>query len=442
MAEAAPPDELELGAVLAAVALIVSAFPVIALGFSHRRGPYLVQTYLFWSDLPLLAVGFLLVPDLVRRVLARRLDIVTALAGLVVALAVAWAGHPSLRGAFQVLRFLGVAGAVLAVSRAGPTARRLLVGALVAFSVAEVAVAVAQKATGGAVGLSSVGELAEPLVPIGGSEAPQGTLVHPYLLAGLALVTIAVLAAVALREPARARLCALPVAVAGVAVGLTYSRAGLLGLLGILVAVALAVRSPRTRAAALTVVAAALIGAGVTALVVSDGWVGRAEEASAGTNLDRGRGELADQAITLIRKHPVLGVGTGRYVLAVEADREVAARSSRILQPVHVVPLLLVAEAGLLGLVAVAALAVALVRAAMRGGLAGWALLLGYAPFLLLDHFPATFPQGLVVTAAWLGTLELAATSASAPSATDPDPSPDPGGPPPVAPDLARPAEA
>ena len=177
--------------------------------------------------------------------------------------------------------------------------------------------------------------------------------------------------------------------------------------------VALAVRSPRTRAAALTVMAAALIGAGATALVASDGWVGRAEEASTGTNLDRGRGELADQALALIRKHPVLGVGTGRYVLAVEADGDVAARSARILQPVHAVPLLLVAEAGVFGLVALVVLAIALVRSAMRGGLAGWALLVAYAPFLLLDHFPATFPQGLVVTAAWLAALEVVAGGSS-----------------------------
>jgi O-antigen ligase len=231
------------------------------------------------------------------------------------------------------------------------------------------------------------------------------------------------------------------VAVAGVAVGLTYSRAGLLALAGLLVPVALALRSPRTRGAALALMAAAVIGFGATALVASSGWVGRAEEASARTNLDRGRGELADQAFALIRRHPVLGVGTGRYVLAVEADREVAARSTRLLQPVHAVPLLLVAEAGIPGLLAVLALGIAVLRAVVRGGLAGWALLLAYLPFLVLDHFPATFPQGLVVTAGWLGALAVVGARDSPREEVEADARSASSESPPIPPDLARPAD-
>jgi len=430
MAEAARRDEaegapaganesLDLGAVLAAAALVLSAFPVVAAGFSDRPGPYIVQTYLFWSDLPLIAVGLLRLPDLARRVLARRLDIGTALVVLVAALTVAWAAHPSLRGALQVLRFLGVAGAVVSTARGGPNVRRLLVGALAGFTAVQVVLATMQRTTGGPVGLQSIGEQSEPLVTIGGSGAPQGTMIHPYLLAGLAMVTIGVLAAVALRLPHRARACASLAGVAGVAIGLTYSRAAVVALAGLVAAILFAVRSRPTRRAALTVLAAVLIGSGATALVAGDGWIGRAQESSIGSNLTSGRGELADQALAIIRRHPLIGVGTGRYVLAVEEDVAVADRSTRLLQPVHAVPLLLLAEGGVVAAAAVGLLALALVRTALRAGPAGWALLVGYAPFLLLDHFPVTFPQGLVITAAWLTALELSSTARSEPAEAD-----------------------
>ena len=419
-------DGVEPGVVLAAAALLLAALPVVATSFSQRRGPYAVQTYLFWSDLPLIALGLLGLPDLVRRFLRRRLDVVTAFSVLVAALTVAWAAHPSTRGALQVLRLLGIAAAVLTATQSGPTGRRLLVGVLVTLTTAEVVLAVAQRVGRGPLGLASLGEQADPLLPIGGGLAPQGTLIHPYLLAGLAVVVISVLAAVALRVPALVRPSVVAIPIAGVAVGLTYSRAAVLALLGILVPVLLAARARRARPTALAVLAAVALGAGSAGLVASDGWIGRAQETSAGRNLTTGRRELADQAVALMRRHPLLGVGTGRYSLAVEEDEAVAAQSTRQLQPVHAVPLLLVAGGGLLVGVALMLLAVALVRAALRAGLAGWVLLLGYVPFLLLDHFPVTFPQGLVMTAIWLAALQVTSSPEFDPpdSAADPDAAP------------------
>lgn len=401
--------ELEPTTVLAAVALVLSAFPVVAMGFSHRRGPYVVQTYLFWSDLPLLALGLLCLPALVRTAWARRLDVVTAVAVLVGALTVAWAAHPSLRGFLQVLRLLGVAGAVLTAGRGSRTSRLVLGASFALFALFEVLVATLQRATGGPVGLRSLGEAPDPLLLIGGAEAPSGTFVHPYLLAGLAILAIAVLAAVALKAPHLHRACALGAAVAGIAVGITYSRMALLALAGIMVPLLFGLRSRSTRVAVLAVAAAVLIGTGLTALAASDGWVGRAEEAATGENLTRGRGELATQAFAVIRSSPLIGVGTGRYVLAVEEDPDLARRSARVLQPVHGVPLLLTAEGGILAAGALVLLAVAVVLAARRGGAAAWALLLAYVPFLLLDHFPVTYPQGLVMTAVWLAALTLLA---------------------------------
>lgn len=406
MAEAEPSTQLEPVTVLAGAALLLSVFPVVAVGFSTRQGPYAVQTYLFWSDLPLIALGLVSLPALARRLLARRLDIVTSLVVLVTALTVAWAVHPSIRGFLQVLRFLGVAGAVLAVDRGGRPSRLFLGGLLAVVTTLEAVIAVAQMLSGGPVGLRSLGEQARPLLPIGGADAPFGTLVHPYVLAGLAVVTIAVLVAVALHDRGRARAVAVAVAAAGVIVGVTYSRMALLALLALLVPLVLATRSRATRPAALVVGAALLLGAGLAGLAASDGWVGRAEEAATGTNLSRGRSELAAQAVAVIRAHPLAGVGTGRYVTAVEEDPDLARRSVRVLQPVHGVPLLLVAEGGVLVAAALVLLVVALGRAALRGGVAAWALLLAYLPFLVLDHFPVTFPQGLVITAVWLAALQ------------------------------------
>jgi hypothetical protein len=55
-----------------------------------------------------------------------------------------------------------------------------------------------------------------------------------------------------------------------------------------------------------------------------------------------------------------------------------------------------------------AAVLVALGWQAWRGGLLAMAVFFGYLPFTLLDHFPYTFPQGLAMTAVWIGALDLA----------------------------------
>ena len=54
----------------------------------------------------------------------------------------------------------------------------------------ETAVSVIQIATRSSAGLGALGESADPLWSFGSTTAPQGTMVHPYVLAGMALYEV------------------------------------------------------------------------------------------------------------------------------------------------------------------------------------------------------------------------------------------------------------
>src|SRR5207245_2521133 len=98
------------------------------------------------------------------------------------------------------------------------------------------------------------------------------------------------------------------------------SRAAAIGLAagGVCVALGLFTLERRRVAAALVALA---VGFGVPALVWSDGWRERASQTVSARNanqLGTDRGYLIKQADGLIVDHPVLGVGTGRYVIALK----------------------------------------------------------------------------------------------------------------------------
>src|SRR5437763_845073 len=82
-------------------------------------------------------------------------------------------------------------------------------------------------------GLNALGELKDPFWKFGSEVASQGTMVHPYVLAALALVAGVVFAVASVQR--RSWRLAAVAAVAVAPVGFTFSRAGLLGLAGALV---------------------------------------------------------------------------------------------------------------------------------------------------------------------------------------------------------------
>jgi O-antigen ligase len=236
-------------------------------------------------------------------------------------------------------------------------------------------------------------------------------MVHPYVFAGFALVAGFLFAAGYTKVPARILVAAAAVAI--VPVGFTYSRAALLGFVVGLAVLASAVLVRDKRARFLPVVLALALGAAVPALIWSDGWVSRTSQAVTAKNagsLSTDRGWLIHEANGLIVDHPVFGVGPGRYVVALKDKYGTEPnRSVGIFKPVHNLPLLLTAEGGIpAGLFMTALLILAGLRA-LSSGRPAVALFLAYLPFTQLDHFAYSFPQGLVITALWLGGIEVLA---------------------------------
>jgi hypothetical protein len=103
-------------------------------------------------------------------------------------------------------------------------------------------------------------------------------------------------------------------------------------------------------------------------------------------------------------------VGPGRYVIAL---REKYHREPNphvgVFKPVHNLPMLLAAEGGFPAGAATTVLLLVVGWQALRSGRQPLALYVAYLPFTLLDHFPYSFPQGLILTGLWLGGLDLLA---------------------------------
>jgi hypothetical protein len=397
--------------VLLAIYLILVQFPV-ALGSFTPKAPtaFDFQVIAFPSDLPLVALVVLAGADVVRRAFRRSRNGdslgmgARLLLGVVVVMVAALLAHPSLRGGQTIFRLLGavIVAGVISDLRAGAE-RAMAVAALAAWTMVQTALAVVQKVQGHDIGLQRLGEFTFPFYRFAsGVLAPQGTMIHPYLLAGLAVLAGSIMTWVVVVD--RRRLWWAVTAIAIAPLAFTYSRAGLLGYVLVLGCVGLAALQRRGRylAAALALV----VGMAVPLTVWGGGWTQRAKDTT-GTAVDTGRGVLIRQSFFIIRHHPLLGVGPGRYVIDLRNRHVDTSKTGHVHKPVHNLPLLAAAEGGVLAGLLMAAMLVALGWEARRGGLPALAVFFGYLPFTLLDHFPYTFPQGLAMTAVWIGALDL-----------------------------------
>ena len=367
-------------------------------GFSDLQ--HRVSIFLF--DAPLVLLTAVSVPLLLKTRRGPLRTFLLASGALVIMTGIALAVHPSARG-FQMLLRLVVNLVVPALTWAALPRewQRVLAAAFVAAAVLQTAIGIGQVVRGETLGLTFLGEN-PPLLPFGDALGAKGTFVHPYMLAGFALIACgaAIVAYLDLRE--RAWLMAL--AVVAVPIGLTYSRMSVLAVVAItIVLVAGWFGSKRWTMPALI---ALLVGLGIPGLLTFDAWIGKAEPVPAETGLDavtNFRGTFTDQALDLISDEPLVGVGPGLYVLALEERLEVDTEEEVF--PVHNVPLLVAAEGGLPAGVLATALLAGLGLVAVRGGTGTLVLFLAYLPFLLLDHFPYDNFQGLTMTGLWTGMI-------------------------------------
>ena len=368
-----------------ALLCLAIAFAPVTVVLGSAEGDPDVRPFLFVADIPL-ALAMLAVLD---RVVRRRLRLPLPL--LPLAVVAAWSTlavivEPSGRGVLVVLR-LAAATTSAAWIAANPRARSAAGWTLAGAVCAQAAVAVLQLFAGGGIGLDAFGEASHPLWPFGPAEAPQGTMGHPYVLAGWAAVAAASAPHLVV------------VGLAAGAVGLTFSRAGALA---VVVAAVLLLLGRKGRAVTAAVVL--VTGFGAVAALRLEGWQQRVDQTTSArseADLTTDRGELAGQAVDLIEARPVFGVGPGRYSTAVAADRP----ELPFVKPVHSVPLLAAAESGVVAGFGIVALLVTLGSTALRSGARRRALYFAWLPFVLLDHFPYDFQQGLLLTGVWAGLV-------------------------------------
>jgi hypothetical protein len=322
---------------------------------------------------------------------------------------VAFAFHPSARGVADLVRLAGIVAIIVAVLELRTRSERALVlGTLAIVAVFETVVATVQLVTHAPAGLNALGELKNPFWKFGSEVASQGTMVHPYVLAALALVAGLVLAIASVQR--RSWRLAVVAAVAVGPVGFTFSRAGLLGLAAALVCLATGILTA-DRSRYIPAIAGLCVGAAVTAGIWNAGWITRTQQsvsATGGAQLTTDRGWLMHEAKLLIGGHPIVGVGPGRYVIALR-DKYGHERNPQVavFKPVHNLPMLLAAEGGLPAGLLVSALLLGAGWQAFRTGRLALALWVVYMPFTLLDHLPYSFPQGLIITGVWLAALDL-----------------------------------
>ena len=384
---------------LLTLVVLLLQFPVILVPWDAA---VFGRALIFLADIPLALLAVLMAPTVVREARAGRVGSTAASwAVACAALAVAWVVHPSLAGGLIVLRAVAavaVAHAVATTTR--PDERRFIVTALALTAVVQAAIGTLQVVRGGPIGLTELGELSDPLHERNASLSPRGTMVYVYLLTALALLAAARAAdtAVAAARPlpwlAAAALAVWPV-------GLSYSRAAAVALaIGVAALARDALRGRRVHALA---IGALLVGAVVPAAIWNDGWLGRVRQTlDVGTPArPQDRQILLLEGLKIVVASPLVGVGPGRYL---DAARE-RAPDGEVL-PVHSMPVLVAAEAGVIAGAAVVVMLIVGAWRALRSGATAMLTYSALAPFVVLDQFLYTTGQGLVLLGLWMGYVD------------------------------------
>ncbi len=358
-------------------------------------------------DLLLIALATFRAKAIVRGILAERTGVTTALVAVLAALALSFALHPSTTGAMTLARFAGAIALIAELAHGSPEFRASAAKVWLGWCAVQALVAVGQKALGH--GLGVPGEVGEPFEYLNGFAVPTGTSYGPHPIAAMGLVGIG-LAVFGLHHGLVSRRWATLGAMGGaVTVGITCGTAGAVSLALLLIsAVTTATvrrrrRQPDENRNVVPVLIAVAIAFALAASASIDGWRFKAER-SATTDVaaaSNGRAGMIDEAVAMIKRWPILGVGPGRFMATRDAHPDIKALATED-QQVHNVPLLIVTESGVVGAIALGALVVTLARRIRRQAFA-LALCAAMSGHLMFDHAPWTFGFGMVQIALVLG---------------------------------------
>ncbi|MGE5641518.1 MAG: O-antigen ligase family protein, partial [Byssovorax cruenta] len=231
-----------------------------------------------------------------------------------------------------------------------------------------------------------------------------GTLPHPNLLGGFVLILLLGPAALFLVDKKTNYPAVFLLSLGVILLVLTFSRSAWLGLLAFTVVLVMKFKylERRRLVLLLCVVGVSLLLSLYSLRVVV---FSRLPGSTATTEKIStvGRSWLAEQAIDMIRKHPLTGVGIGSFLLQLAST----AVQGAPIEPVHNIILIVAAELGLLGVSLLIALCFAaakmIVRSKSPAAILAGALVTGLGMINLFDHYFWTLAPGRLMLGLALG---------------------------------------
>jgi O-Antigen ligase len=152
-----------------------------------------------------------------------------------------------------------------------------------------------------------------------------------------------------------------------------------------------------------------LLGVFVVGLASSMGaskavWSGRAAIQRQGQSVNEmssARGDRLQEGLGVYKLNPILGVGPGRYVIALAQHPELLHSSPEDALPAHNAALTFLAEGGIPTALALLAVALVLGRRLLSLGADGLIMISAVFPFLMLDIVFVSLPSGLFLVGVW-----------------------------------------
>ncbi len=315
---------------------------------------------------------------------------------------VSYVVHPDLLGVIRILRTFGILVIAETLASLTPGLRAKFEKGIVAVGVFEVLLTVGHRILGRAIAPGII-EFGSNVVARENASISVGSLQHQYVLAGLGLLVGAVSVLGLIRSTLPPLLVFTGIGTCAYLAVQSVGRAAFLGVAALALTLIVGwFARPAIRKNLLLAVLVIAAGSAIGYDITRNGWETRSTSAT--ITKDAGRPAMYKQAFGLWKSSPVVGVGTGRYNVALLGEPSLIKLSNEFL-PVHNVPLHLAAETGILGLGTVLGFAVLLWKRIRAFGLLVVMPAAAIAPFLIFDVFHWVIPTGILQLGVFVGML-------------------------------------
>ncbi len=234
-----------------------------------------------------------------------------------------------------------------------------------------------------------------------------GTLPHPNILGGFGLVCLTGPIALFLRKEKPNPFALILLAFGSSLLALTFSRSAWIAVTLFLFILIYNSKSFHPKKAAIIFFTAITVF-GLTLFPLRELFLNRVNAPATTTEEFSlvGRAWLTEQAFTVIKEHPLLGVGSGSFIIQL-AER---AGEFNFVEPVHNIPLLITAELGIFGLILILILIFSIGKNFLTtknpNAIIIGALLMGLGAISLFDHYLWTLAPGRLMLGFVLGLWE------------------------------------